>query len=251
MNIKILLCALISSLKLFCTETIMVQGGVNATLIAQPNQQITHAHLIISGGSKVELDSVDNLKAHLSGGSQLNLPHVAEDRRLINTIPINNQLIRNVDDGTYHFAPGTRRVKIFVTGGSKLYIPKGIRRIDLKVDGGSRVEIIRDINNLDVVTIQDGSAIKYSQSGSLFYRIKRFSSNINRSITQSLQQLLLRNQAAPENPVNQRPVFNARVFWHKPQLPAVMILNALPVLNAVYHLPAQPAAPALQALPPA
>lgn len=176
------------------------------------------------------------------------MPHAAEDRRLVNTVPINNQLIRNVGDGTYHFAHGTRRVKIIVTGGSKLYIPKGIRRVDVKVDGGSRVEINRYINNVDVVTIQDGSAIKYSQSGSLLYRIKRFSSGINNSISHLLKRLMLRNQALT---IPERSVFDVRKFWYNPQSPAAKVLHALPFLNALPHVPAQPAAPALQALPPA
>ncbi len=42
------------------------------------------------------------------------------------------QLIRNVGDGTYHFAHGTRRVKIIVTGGSKLYIPRVSEELMLK-----------------------------------------------------------------------------------------------------------------------
>jgi hypothetical protein len=80
------------------------------------------------------------------------------------------------------------------------------------------------------------------------YRIKKFSSDINRSITQSLQRLMLRNQAAV---MPERSVFDARKFWYNPQSPAAKVLHALPFLNALPYVPAQPAAPAMQAMPPA
>ncbi len=92
------------------------------------------------------------------------------------------------------------------------------------------------------------SAIKYSQSGSLLYRIKRFSSGINNSNKSFTQAIDVKNQALT---IPERSVFDVRNFGTNPQSPAAKVLHALPFLNALPHVPAQPAAPALQALPPA